>query len=59
MILIYRRGSKKNLGNYRASSLTLVPGIGTEQIILREITEHLWDNFKLHQGRIRLDIRKN
>ena len=30
--------------NYRPVSLTLVPGKVMKHIILREITQHVWDN---------------
>ena len=39
MILLYKKGRKKNSGNSRPISLTLVPAKVMEQIILREITQ--------------------
>jgi len=41
---IYKKGRKENLGNYRAISLTAVPGKVMEQIILSAITCHTQDN---------------
>lgn len=44
MWLIYKKGCKEDLGNYRPVSLTLVPGKALGQIILSDITQHAWDN---------------
>jgi len=41
---IYKKGCKKELGNCRPVSLTSVLGKIMEQIVLREITWHAWDN---------------
>ena len=41
--LVYKKGSKKDPGNYTPVSLTSVPGKVTEQIILWEITRHMRD----------------
>jgi len=41
---IYKKDHKKDPGNYRPVSLTLVPSKVMEQITLREITQHVWDN---------------
>ncbi|KFQ39227.1 hypothetical protein N332_04863, partial [Mesitornis unicolor] len=42
--LIYKKGQKEDPGNYRAVSLTSVPGKVMEQIILRAITCPMQDN---------------
>ena len=44
MTPIYKKGYKEDVGNYRSVNLTSVPGKVIEQIILREITWHVWDN---------------
>lgn len=44
MTPIYQKDWKKDLGNYRPSSLTLVSGKTMEQITLSEITLHAWEN---------------
>ena len=41
---IYKKGCKADPRNYRPVSLTSVPGKVMEQIVLREITWHMWDN---------------
>ena len=41
---IYKKGCKEDLGNYRPVSLTLMPWKVMEQIVLREITRHVWDS---------------
>ena len=41
---IYKKGCREDPGNYRPVSLTSVPGKVMEQIVLREIMWHVWDN---------------
>ena len=41
----YKKGCKEGPGNYRPVSLTSVPGKVMEQIVLREIMLHVWDNW--------------
>ena len=43
MTPIYNKGQKEDPGNDRLVSLTLVPGKVMEQIIIREITQHVWN----------------
>ncbi|KFQ36359.1 hypothetical protein N332_03774, partial [Mesitornis unicolor] len=44
VIPLYKKGQKEDPGNYRAVSLTSVPGKVMEQIILSAITQHMQDN---------------
>ena len=44
MTPIYKKGCKEDPGNYRPVSLASVPEKAMEQIVLREITWHVWDN---------------
>lgn len=41
---IYKKGRRKDPGNYRSVSLTLVPGKIMEQIILSTTSQHIEDN---------------
>ena len=45
MTPIYKKGCREDLGKYRPVSVTSVPGKIMEQIVLREITQHVWDNW--------------
>ena len=45
MTPIYKKGCKEDPVNYRSVSLTSVPGKVMEQIVLREITWHVRDNW--------------
>lgn len=42
--MLFRKGKKENVSNYRPVSLTLVPGKGMEKIIPRVIEKDLEDN---------------
>lgn len=44
MTSTYKKDRKEDLENYSPVSLTLVPRNVVEQVILSEITWHVWDN---------------
>ena len=44
VISIFKKGHREYLGNYRLVNLTSVPGKVMEQIVLSEITRHVWDS---------------
>ena len=45
MTSTYKKDRKEDLENYSPVSLTLVPRNVVEQVILSEITWHVWDNW--------------
>ena len=45
MTPIYKKGCRDDPGNYRPVSLTSVPGMVMEQIVLREMMRHVRDNW--------------
>jgi len=50
---IYKKGCREDLGNYRPVSLTSVPEKIIEQIVLREITRHMRDNWGIRPSQHR------
>ena len=45
MTPIYKKGCREDPGNYRSVSLASVPGKVMEQIVLKEIMQHVRDNW--------------
>ena len=56
---IYKKGRKEDPGKYRPVSLTSVQGKIMEQIVLREITRHVWDNRGIRPPVCHLNARYN
>ena len=50
---IYNKGCKEDLGNYRLVSLTSVPGKVMEQIVSREMAQHVRDNWGIRPSQHR------
>ena len=50
---IYKKGSKKDLGNYKSASLTLVLRKVKKQVILSAITQHVQDNQEIRPSQHR------
>ncbi|GAB0178457.1 mitochondrial enolase superfamily member 1 [Grus japonensis] len=48
--LVFKKGKKKGLGNYRPVSLTSVPGRVMEQLILGVINEHVEEKKVIGSG---------
>ena len=49
----YKKGCREDPGNYRPVSLTSVPEKIIEQIVLREITRHMRDNWGIRPSQHR------